>query len=294
MSFEIGTQLPEQIFYVDRALLKQYADASGDQNPIHQNEEFAKSVGLPNVIAHGMLTMGLVGQYAADWAGGSAQVLEYSARFTKPVIVPADQKVDLTVSATIGEVFEDGSVRLDLNATSAGVKVLGMARAKVKKVQTLVENLSSHTTLRVGGPANNFVRASNEAEIIAAIEAAGDQPVLILGSGSNVLISDTGFPGTVIQINNNKVTAEVDACSGATLNIGAGENWDDFVKTTIDRGWAGLETLSGIPGTVGAAPIQNIGAYGHEVSEFVMRVRTYDRQTKALRSEEHTSELQSH
>ena len=147
-----------------------------------------------------------------------------------------------------------------------------------------MENLSNHTTLRVGGPANNFVRVSNESEIIAAIEAAGDQPILILGSGSNVLISDTGFPGTVIQISNNKITAEVDACSGATLNIGAGENWDDFVKTTIDRGWAGLETLSGIPGTVGAAPIQNIGAYGHEVSEFVMRVRTYDRQAKAIKT----------
>ena len=147
-----------------------------------------------------------------------------------------------------------------------------------------MENLSNHTTLRVGGPANNFVRVSTEAEIISAIESAGDQPILILGSGSNVLISDTGFPGTVIQIANNKVTAEVDACSGATLSIGAGENWDDFVKTTIDRGWAGLETLSGIPGTVGAAPIQNIGAYGHEVSEFVMRVRTYDRQAKALKT----------
>ena len=150
-----------------------------------------------------------------------------------------------------------------------------------------MENLSNHTTFRVGGPANNFVRASNESEIIAAIEAAGDQPILILGSGSNVLVSDTGFPGTVIQISSssgNKMTAEVDACSGATLNIGAGENWDDFVKTTIDRGWAGLETLSGIPGTVGAAPIQNIGAYGHEVSEFVMRVRTYDRQAKALKT----------
>ena len=70
---------------------------------------------------------------SANWAGGSAQVKEYSARFTKPVIVPADEKVDLTVSATIGEVFEDGSVRLDLNATSAGVKVLGMARARVTK-----------------------------------------------------------------------------------------------------------------------------------------------------------------
>ena len=130
---EVGTALPERVFYIDRAFLKQYADASGDQNPIHQNEEFALSVGLPNVIAHGMLTMGLVGQYAADWAGGSAQVKEYSARFTKPVIVPADQKVDLTVSATVGEVFPDGRVRLDLNATSAGVKVLGMARAVVVK-----------------------------------------------------------------------------------------------------------------------------------------------------------------
>lgn len=151
----------------------------------------------------------------------------------------------------------------------------------------MTENLSNHTTLRVGGPANNFVRASNEAEIIAAIESAGDQPILILGSGSNVLISDTGFPGTVIQLSSGSKTqlaAEVDACSGATLNIGAGENWDDFVKTTIDRGWAGLETLSGIPGTVGAAPIQNIGAYGHEVSEFIMRVRTYDRQNKTLKT----------
>jgi acyl dehydratase len=130
---EVGTALPERVFYIDRALLKQYADASGDQNPIHQNEEFAVSVGLPNVIAHGMLTMGLVGQYASDWAGGSAHVKEYSARFTKPVIVPANEKVDLTVSATVGEVFPDGRVRLDLNATSAGVKVLGMARAIVLK-----------------------------------------------------------------------------------------------------------------------------------------------------------------
>jgi UDP-N-acetylmuramate dehydrogenase len=78
------------------------------------------------------------------------------------------------------------------------------------------------------------------------------------------------------------VQAEVDACSGATLTIGAGEDWDSFVQTTIDSGFAGLETLSGIPGTVGASPIQNIGAYGHEVSEFITRVRTYDRQLKEI------------
>ena len=131
---EVGTALPERTFYIDRALLKQYADASGDQNPIHQDETFAINVGLPNVIAHGMLTMGLVGKYASDWAGGSAQVKEFSARFTKPVIVPEGQRVDLTVSATVGEIMPDGSFRLDLSATSAGVKVLGMARAIVSKV----------------------------------------------------------------------------------------------------------------------------------------------------------------
>ena len=129
---EVGTVLDEKVFYLDRALLKAYADASGDQNPIHQNEEFAVSVGLPNVIAHGMLTMALVGQYVSDFAGGSANVLEYSARFIKPVIVPAGEKVDLTVTATVAEVA-DGKISLSLSATSAGVKVLGMAKAVVIK-----------------------------------------------------------------------------------------------------------------------------------------------------------------
>ena len=129
---EVGTVLDEKDFYLDRALLKQYADASGDQNPIHQNEEFALSVGLPNVIAHGMLTMALVGKYVSDFADGSANVLEFSARFTKPVIVPAGEKVDLTVSATVAEIA-DGKISLTLSATSAGVKVLGMAKAVVRK-----------------------------------------------------------------------------------------------------------------------------------------------------------------
>ena len=129
---EVGTVLPEKIFYIDRALLKAYADASGDQNPIHQNEEFAISVGLPNVISHGMLTMALAGKYVTDWAGGSANVREFSARFIKPVVVPAGEKVDLTVTATVTEV--DGkTVKLDITATSAGVKVLGMAKAVVVK-----------------------------------------------------------------------------------------------------------------------------------------------------------------
>ncbi|CAN2220644.1 MaoC Acyl dehydratase [Candidatus Nanopelagicaceae bacterium] len=127
---EVGANLPEKVFYLDRELLKRYADASGDQNPIHQNEEFALSVGLPNVIAHGMLTMALVGKYLSDFAGGSAKVVEFGARFTKPVIVPAGEKVDLTVTATVAEIA-DGKISLTLSATSAGVKVLGMAKAVV-------------------------------------------------------------------------------------------------------------------------------------------------------------------
>jgi acyl dehydratase len=127
---EVGSNLPEKVFYLDRALLKQYADASGDQNPIHQDEKFAVSVGLPNVIAHGMLTMALVGKYVSDFAGGSAKVVEFGARFTKPVIVPANEKVDLTVTATVAEIV-DGKISLTLNATSAGVKVLGMAKAVI-------------------------------------------------------------------------------------------------------------------------------------------------------------------
>jgi acyl dehydratase len=122
--------IDEKVFFVNRALLKQYADASGDQNPIHQDEAFAKSVGLPDVIAHGMLTMALVGKYVSDLAGGAEHVLEFGGRFTKPVIVPAGQDVDLTVTATVTEVA-DGKASLTLSATSAGVKVLGMAKAVI-------------------------------------------------------------------------------------------------------------------------------------------------------------------
>ena len=122
--------LEEKVFYINRAILKQYADASGDQNPIHQDEAFAQSVGLPDVIAHGMLTMALVSKYVSDMAGGSDKVLEIGGRFTKPVIVPAGVDVDITVSATVSEVDGD-RVSLSLTATSAGIKVLGMAKAVI-------------------------------------------------------------------------------------------------------------------------------------------------------------------
>lgn len=129
---EVGFAIPERVVLIDRQMLKAYADASGDQNPIHQNEEFALSVGLPNVIAHGMLTMALVGKYVTDWAGGAAAVQEFSARFMKPVIVPADEKVDVTVSAVVSHI-EGDQITIELSATSAGVTVLGMSKAVVLK-----------------------------------------------------------------------------------------------------------------------------------------------------------------
>lgn len=128
----VGDRIEERIFWIDRELLKKYANASGDQNQIHQDEVFAKSVGLPDVIAHGMLTMALVGKFISDWAGGSANVKEFSARFTKPVVVPAGEKVDLTVSATVAEISGNG-IQLNILATSGGVKVLGMTKALVAR-----------------------------------------------------------------------------------------------------------------------------------------------------------------
>ena len=126
----VGSAIPSQTYVINRQTLIDYANASGDQNPIHQNEEFAKSVGLPDVIAHGMLTMALASRFVAQWAGDVSKVKEFSARFTKPVVVPAGVDVELVVSAVIDEVTAR-SVTLDITAECAGIKVLGMAKATI-------------------------------------------------------------------------------------------------------------------------------------------------------------------
>ena len=128
-TFTLGQELAPHTFTINRKKLVIYAEASGDRNPIHLNEEIAKSVGLENVIAHGMYTMGLAGQYVSAIAG-SANVREFSARFTKPVVVPADTDVELIVSATVAEVNSD-SIRLEITAVCNGIKVLGMAKALI-------------------------------------------------------------------------------------------------------------------------------------------------------------------
>ncbi|EPH39889.1 MaoC family dehydratase [Streptomyces aurantiacus] len=130
---EVGTELPAQSFPVTRATLVQYAGASGDFNPIHWNEKFALEVGLPDVIAHGMFTMAEAIRVVTDWTVDPAAVVEYGVRFTKPVVVPNDDKgATIEVSAKVAAKLDDKQVRVDLLAKSDDQKVLGMSRAVVR------------------------------------------------------------------------------------------------------------------------------------------------------------------
>jgi len=148
------------------------------------------------------------------------------------------------------------------------------------------ELLADHTTLHVGGPAADFVVATTEAELVDAVRDADDagRPLLVLGGGSNVLVADAGFDGRVVAVRTRGVSADADACGGAVVRVAAGEPWDDLVARAVDEGWVGVEALSGIPGLVGATPIQNVGAYGQEVSETIASVRCWDRQAGAVRT----------
>jgi UDP-N-acetylmuramate dehydrogenase len=143
--------------------------------------------------------------------------------------------------------------------------------------------LARYTTLGLGGPARDFVTATTDEELSSAVQAAdaaGD-PVLVLGGGSNLVIADEGFPGTVVHVATRGVTYT--RTSGAVeVAVAAGENWDDIVAATVAEGLAGLECLSGIPGRAGATPIQNVGAYGQEVAEAITSVRVLDRLEKTV------------
>lgn len=130
---EVGTELPARDFTLQRPNLVQYAGASGDFNPIHWNERIATSVGLPNVIAHGMLTMATAGRVVTDWVGDPGAVLSYGVRFSAPVVVPDDDKgATLTVAGTVEEKNDDGTVVVGLTATVDGNKVLMGAKAVVR------------------------------------------------------------------------------------------------------------------------------------------------------------------
>jgi UDP-N-acetylmuramate dehydrogenase len=139
--------------------------------------------------------------------------------------------------------------------------------------------LAPLTTLRLGGPARRLVPAESEAEVVAAVRAGDEagEPVLVLSGGSNVVIADGGFPGTVVHVRTRGVRRD-----GDELRVQAGEPWDELVARTVEEGLQGFECLSGIPGSTGATPVQNVGAYGQEVAETVTWVRVLDRATGAV------------
>ena len=132
---EVGTQLPTITVPLQRVDLVKYAGASGDFNPIHWNQRTAQAVGLPDVIAHGMLTMASAGRIVTDWVGDPGAVIEYGVRFTRPVVVPDDDAgAVVEVSAVVADKREDGTVRVDVTAKFEGQTVLGKAQAVVRLV----------------------------------------------------------------------------------------------------------------------------------------------------------------
>jgi UDP-N-acetylmuramate dehydrogenase len=138
--------------------------------------------------------------------------------------------------------------------------------------------LAEHTTLRLGGPARGFVLAETTEDLLRAVRAAGE-PMLLLGGGSNLVIGDAGFDGTVVKIATHGWRID-----GDSVEVAAGQNWDEFVAAMVGAGLGGLECLSGIPGSVGATPIQNVGAYGCEVADLLTSIDCYDRRTGEVRT----------
>lgn len=149
-------------------------------------------------------------------------------------------------------------------------------------IQANVE-LAPLTTFRIGGPAKWFVHAETESDVADAVAwaRAHDVPLFVMGGGSNLLVSDAGFEGMVLHVGIRGIQGS-DQDSKRTFRVAAGENWDDFVQRTVEDDFAGIECLAGIPGEVGGTPVQNVGAYGQEVANTVVRVRSYDVRTGEL------------
>lgn len=143
--------------------------------------------------------------------------------------------------------------------------------------------LAPLTTLGIGGPSRYFIHAPSENTVLEAIEFGKSKklPVFVLGGGSNVLVADAGFPGLVVKIGISGIEWE-DRGDREAVRAGAGEEWDRLVAMCVERDLAGLECLSGIPGSVGGTPVQNVGAYGQEVSEVLLSVRAYDRERDSI------------
>jgi UDP-N-acetylmuramate dehydrogenase len=156
-------------------------------------------------------------------------------------------------------------------------------------------NLAGYTTLRLGGPARRFVEAATEEDLLSAVRRADKdgEPVLVLGGGSNLVVADDGFPGTVVHVATRGIEfrARLNPYRDGhvSVRVQAGEEWESFVARCVAKGLSGIECLSGIPGRVGASPIQNVGAYGQDVSETITEVRAYDRERGEIVTLDHAA-----
>jgi UDP-N-acetylmuramate dehydrogenase len=146
--------------------------------------------------------------------------------------------------------------------------------------------LADLTTLRLGGPARAVIDATTEEHLVDAVRVADEagDALLVVGGGSNLVVADDGLDATVVRVLTRGITIDADACSGAMVTVAAGEPWDAFVARAVSEGWVGVEALSGIPGSTGATPVQNVGAYGQDVSQTIASVRTYDRYDRRIRT----------
>ena len=147
--------------------------------------------------------------------------------------------------------------------------------------------LSGLTTLRLGGPAGRYVEAASEAELVEAVRSAdaAGEPLLVLGGGSNVVVPDAGFEGLVVRDGRSGLTVEdAGTCAGASIRVPAGTPWVDVVDRAVAEGWVGVEALAGIPGSAGATPVQNVGAYGQDVAGVLSTVRVWDRAESRVRT----------
>jgi UDP-N-acetylmuramate dehydrogenase len=148
-------------------------------------------------------------------------------------------------------------------------------------------DLAPLTTLRVGGPARRLVVAETLDEVVDVVRKVDDarEPLLVMAGGSNLVVADDGFAGTVVQVAGRGVAVESsDLCGGVMVRVAAGENWDALVTRAVEEGWSGIEALSGIPGSSGATPVQNVGAYGQEVAQTIASVRVWDREAQRVRT----------
>jgi UDP-N-acetylmuramate dehydrogenase len=157
--------------------------------------------------------------------------------------------------------------------------------SRPRQLDTPADSLGAYTTLRLGGPAGTLTVATETDQAVTTVRnaAAEGRPLLVLAGGSNVVIGDAGFPGEVLLLRTRGIEVVATRAESVVLRVAAGEAWDDFVEYAVSNGWSGVECLSGIPGSAGATPIQNVGAYGQEVAHTIVAVHAYDRELDAVR-----------